>query len=85
MSTITVNRNPIPKEPNKLTPQYYWSKIKAVCSLNKISQKELSETLEISEQTICSYNKKADNIKLETICRFCAEYHIGSISELEKF
>ena len=85
MSTITINRKPIPKEPNKMTPQYYWSKIKALCSLNRITQKELSESLEISEHTLSTYNKNADNIKLETICRFCTEYNIGSISELERF
>ena len=66
-----INRTPIPKEPNKMTPQYYWSKIKAVCILNRISQKELSERLEISGHTMSTYNKNADNTKPETICRFC--------------
>lgn len=82
---INISRTITAKEANKLTPQYYWSKMKAACIYYGITQKELSGALGISEQTICKYNRSAEHIQLETVCRFCKAYKIGSIAELEKF
>ena len=82
---IKVNKTVTPKEINKLTPQYWWSKIKGYCNMFHIPQTKLAEVLGLSEQQVSKYNRNADPIKLETICKFCVAYNLESISTLEKY
>ena len=73
------------RTPDKLTPNYLWSKIKGYCKYNKINREELARALQVTPTTVSNYSQNADNLKLSSIYRFCKVYHIDSLYELEQF
>ena len=73
------------RTPDKLTSDYLWSKIKAYCLYNKINRTELAQALDVTPATVSHYSQNADNLKLSSIYRFCEQYGINGLSELEQF
>ena len=74
-----------PKEIDKTSPDYIWSKIRAYCNTYHIKRDELAMVTGLSKATISTYNKTAQNLSFETIHRFCRAYKIETIATLEQF
>lgn len=74
-----------PKEVNKLSADYYWSKVRAYFAMNNIPRAEVARVLGVSLATVSAYNKDASNVTMESFCKICRAYHIDGLSALEKF
>lgn len=74
-----------PKETDKTSPDYIWSKIRGYCNTYHIKRDELARVTGLSKATISTYNSDATNLSVETIHRFCRAYHIDTLTILENF
>ncbi len=74
-----------PREIDKTSPDYIWSKIREYCNTYHIKRAELAMVTGLSKATLSAYNNNAQNLSMETIHKFCRAYHIDNLTILEEF
>lgn len=72
-----------PKEVDKLSPDYYWFKLRTYFAMNGIRREEIAAVLGVTPATVSNYNKDASKVTIESFCKLLRAYHINGMATLE--